>query len=404
MLVERAGAGNPSPPPPPPPAAPPWHAPARPGPPNAPPPLHNARTRSIKAWAAHGDPADMAGEAGDADVDVEAIANERAAPAKAWQSDEALEARKGVYCCGACCGFVGLLLFVILLPISFKGVEYYEYGFLVRQSTGKVSLDEVYTPGNHFVGPDFTFKKFQSDAHIVRYDALSVFSAGNEDSVGLEFKLDITFAYRLRKDKLVELHNELERQYAGVVDSRARDGIKNEAVNIAFASFFEERLAVERTLREALKKRLSSLNVEVVAFHLGRVEIPTEVREKQLETRVQNERNDRETYTQQAEVERALTEYEVNKVLLQKDQVLRTAKAQANLITLTAEADAERIEKSAQSKGLQQLYAATGLVSDKHKASFDYARTILRHANATLDVGYVSEPSLVASADGAGQE
>lgn len=320
---------------------------------------------------------------------------------KSWDTPEAEEARSGVYCCGGCLGATGLLLFLILVPLSFKGVEYYEYGFKVRASTGKVDMSKVYGPGNHFVGPDYQFKKFQSDAHIRRYDALSVFSKGTNESVGLEFKLDITYAYRLRKAELVALHNELERQYEGVVDSRARDGIKNEAVKIDFNQFFEQRLAVEETLYKALKTRLVPLHVDVIAFHLGRVEIPSEVREKQLETRVQNERNDREGFAQKAEVERATTDFEVNKILLQKEEVLRTASAEANLITLTAGADAERIEKSAQSQGLQGLYEATGLTTDKHKASFDYIRTILRHPGTTLTVGYVGpkDATLVADAN-----
>lgn len=320
---------------------------------------------------------------------------------QAWQTDEAKEARQGVYCCGGCCCITGLLLILILVPLSFKGVEYYEYGFLVRSSTGKVDLAEVFDAGNHFVGPDYGFKKFQADAHVVRYDALSVFSAGTNESVGLEFKLDVTFAYKLVKAELRELHNELERQYKGVVDSRARDGIKNEAVKIGFSTFFEKRTEVERLLFQALKLRLRPLHIDVIAFHLGRVEIPSQVRSKQLETKIQKETNDRELFRQQAEVERSTTDFEVNKVLLQKEQAVRFATAEASLIKLTADAESERTEKEAQSKGLQTLYASTGLTTDKHKASFDYIRTILRHPDASVDVGYVKPDDVVVTKDNA---
>ena len=288
--------------------------------------------------------------------------------------------------------FLGLVLFLGLFPASFKGVEYYEYGFLVRSSTGKVDISRIYKPGTYFVGPDYYMKKFKADAHIVRYDAISVFSAGaTNTSIGLEFKLDVTFAYKLREANLVDLHEELEKSYSGVIDARARDAIKNAAVVLDFSSFFEERQEIESVLRAALEERLRPLHCDLVSFHLGRVEIPDEVRQKQLETKIQNERNDRESFEQQAEVERKLTEYQVNLVLLDKTQVLRTAQAEADFITLSAVAEAEKMERQAQSAGLSALYNATGLVLDKHKASFDYIRTVLRHETSNLNVGYIDE-------------
>lgn len=49
---------------------------------------------------------------------------------------------------------IGALLLVILLPISFSYLDFYHYGFLRRHTTGRVSLDRVYTGGRYFVGPD----------------------------------------------------------------------------------------------------------------------------------------------------------------------------------------------------------------------------------------------------------
>ena len=53
------------------------------------------------------------------------------------------------------CGAIGILLLVILLPISFSYLDFYHYGFLRRHTTGRVNLHPVYEGGRHFVGPDY---------------------------------------------------------------------------------------------------------------------------------------------------------------------------------------------------------------------------------------------------------
>jgi len=42
-------------------------------------------------------------------------------------------------------------------------------------------------------------------------------------------------------------------------------------------------------------------------FHLGRIRIPESVATKQLESKVQNERNGREQFLQEAQIEREMT-------------------------------------------------------------------------------------------------
>jgi hypothetical protein len=49
-----------------------------------------------------------------------------------------------------------ILLLVILLPISFSYLDFYDYGFLRRRTTGSVNLDRVYEGGRYLVGPDHT--------------------------------------------------------------------------------------------------------------------------------------------------------------------------------------------------------------------------------------------------------
>jgi hypothetical protein len=51
---------------------------------------------------------------------------------------------------------IAALLLVIILPLSFSYLDFYDYGFLRRRTTGRVNLDRVYEGGRYFVGPDHT--------------------------------------------------------------------------------------------------------------------------------------------------------------------------------------------------------------------------------------------------------
>ena len=49
---------------------------------------------------------------------------------------------------------VGIILIVILIPISFSYLDYYDYGFVRRRTSGRVDLSRVYEGGRYFIGPD----------------------------------------------------------------------------------------------------------------------------------------------------------------------------------------------------------------------------------------------------------
>ncbi len=71
---------------------------------------------------------------------------------------------------------VPILLILILVPLSFSYVDYYDYGLVQRKSTGSVNTDEVYSNGRYWLGPDRRFVKYQADAHVGSFNELGVFS------------------------------------------------------------------------------------------------------------------------------------------------------------------------------------------------------------------------------------
>lgn len=296
-------------------------------------------------------------------------------------------------------GFVFFVLIIVLI-MSFSYLDYYEYGLYQRKSTGKVSSDKVYGRGRYLIGPDSTFLTYQADAHVEKLDDVSVFSnAGGEESVGLEFILDVDLTYFLKQDQIGQLYRELGRSYSTVVLARARDAIKNTAAaSVTFTEFFQDRLVVEEKFRDAVQKRWDeapALHCTLDQFHLGRIQIPESVAQKQLESRLQLERNDKESFLQQATIERQKTSVEVNTIRLQKEILLKTSEAEANLVTAKAKVEAEEIKATATNEGTLNLTKAAGIITQEHVTAFTYIRTLQNHKDVTMDIHYLSDENIM---------
>ncbi len=295
----------------------------------------------------------------------------------------------------SCC----VLLIVILIPVSLGYVEYYEYGLDQSKITRAVNTEKVYGPGRYFIGPANSFIKYQRDAHFEELVGLGVFSLGAEDSIGLEFAVDVGFTYFLIEDEIGDLHRELAQNYRTQILSRATEAIKNEAAaSVSFDQYFQDRKEVERKFRGAIERSWSlppSLHCTLDQFHLGRIGIPSSVAVKQLEAQIQIERNGRESFSQQAEIEREQTAVEVNSINLETTLLLRTAYAEANLLRSKARSEAERIKAAAHINGTQYLLEAAGINTEQDISAFSYIRTLKGRNQLNMAVSYLEPDNVV---------
>jgi regulator of protease activity HflC (stomatin/prohibitin superfamily) len=235
------------------------------------------------------------------------------------------------------------------------------------------------------------------------FEELGVFSAStSNESVGLEFWVDVDFTFFLKPDEIGFVHQELASKYRSVILSRAQEAIKNVAAkNVTFVEFFQERTKVESLFRDAVQARWDfkpSLHCTLDQFHLGRIRIPTSVATKQLEARVQNERNDQEQFLQNAQIEREMTAVEVNQINLETNKELRTAEAQASLIRTKALAEAELLKAQASINGTKMLLEAAGIESQDHMIVFNYINTLRSRNQLDIAVSYLSEDGVLRTA------
>lgn len=288
---------------------------------------------------------------------------------------------------------------VIILPLSFSYLEYYDYGLLKDKITGKVNTNRVYPGGRHFVGPASTFIKYQGDAHFLNLGELSVFSASDTNSsIGLEFVLDVTMTYFLIEDEVGKLHQEMASAYKKTVENRVKTSIKNEAIFVSFNDFFQSRIDVESRFRQAVVQTFEEtppLHCILDQFHLGRIQIPDTVYSRQLESALQNEKNDREKFLQQAQIQRQLTEVEVNKINLDTEKLLRTTEAEASLTRVKAIADAEKMKSMSVLTGLQSLFQTVGIEQQNHKLGYSYIRALNERDELDVSVGYLQSDAIL---------
>lgn len=297
-----------------------------------------------------------------------------------------------------CLLITGVLLLVILLPLSFSYIDYYDYGLKQRKITGKVDTSKVYSSGRYLVGPDARFIKYKADAHLIHLEDVAVFSDGGSDSVGLTFLIDVDFTYFLKKDEIGDLHRDLAKNYESVILSRTNDAIKNSATTVQFQDYFRDRRSVETQFRQAVQERWDvppALHATLDQFHMGRIRIPEVVAEKQLSAKIQMERNKEEEFQQAARIEREVTAVEVNRINLTKEKLLKRARAEAELITANAVAEGERIKNDAINTGTQDLLSSIGITNEDHSTAYTYIRTLQNRKNIGLKVSYLADENIV---------
>ncbi|XP_005090572.1 uncharacterized protein LOC101853991 [Aplysia californica] len=307
---------------------------------------------------------------------------------------------------------IGVLLTCILVPMSFSGLEYYEYGFKKQKSTGTVNTEKVYGVGRHMVGPDYEFKIFPASAQHVSL-TLDIFTKDK-----LEIEIKIYFQYFLRKEDLPILHKFYDLVYEPTIKSSAVAALKIEAPKYSTLQYIQDRRNVEAALFTVVRERLGGkccqqdckswvyacpsnciplsrcdadkqkgLWVDVKFFQMGRIEIPDDVADRYLKALTLKEEVAREEFLQEAAVVRKGTVALVHDIKNQAKEVRETAQAQSKLINTVSQANYTATVEKARSEGLKHLYQRLNIVDQDTKNSFDYLRTLrgLDHVHLTVD-------------------
>ncbi|XP_052821759.1 uncharacterized protein LOC106872928 isoform X2 [Octopus bimaculoides] len=322
---------------------------------------------------------------------------------------------------------IGLLLLIILLPLSFSYLDYYQMGVVKNKVTGSVSLDRVYSNGRYLIGPSHEFKVFKADAHVEYINNIRVFTSDK-----LEVGLSGAFQYFLRLHQLSYLHKKYDVYYKDKVVKKANEAVKNVVTGFTTRSVFKERKRLESALLLGLKNTLGGvccsrgctpdenvnnstditmplgenvclegckprincteedygMFVDVRYFQLGPVDIPDDLDQSFLNTLILKAGAERQKHFQAAKLVRKETEQKVKNFENHAAEILESAKSDSKLITETMDANASFIVESARIIGLKNLYSTLNLTDMRQRNKFDYLRSLQKVNDLRLTIGY----------------
>lgn len=299
------------------------------------------------------------------------------------------EDRKPFYPCLCCILTVASLVTIIVVSLCFSGLEYNEVGLQYQRSTSKVNREQVHHAGQHFVGPDYSFRRFEISVQRMRLKDMSAWTRNDGDvSAGASIFIDCSILYRLRAQDVGKLYSLVGLHYRTLTRTRVIEAIKNVAPQFTLNDYLQHRDVIEATFSQACAVALDTVFADLYGFQLLTVTLPDEVMYQKLASATQAETNDRESYLQEVSVIQAQTAYDVQVIQNQADFIRENAKAQARLIESEAEATALQIVEDTRKTGLADLYQGLDITQQKHKAALHYLLTLMQHNATNLFVDF----------------
>lgn len=311
------------------------------------------------------------------------------------------------------------LLLVILLPLTFSYVEYYQFGMEKGRISGVVQFaKEIYDYGRYAIGPANTFKRYPAWAHMVEFDPIDFYSAD-----GIILQAQMSFQYFIKQDELGLIEQKYDKSYQDIIRSVAEANIKNEAAKYTTVEYLSERAKVESYLHDAIRLKLGGdccpshnecirlamchlcaedqdkcnrgLHVDARFFQMKMLMIPDALTQRFISIQEILEQNEEAVYRQSYQLIVKETELETEQLLNKAAEIATNGTITAQLKRKQGNTTANALRESAHSRGLKLLYDAISVENDAHKSSIHLMRTLERHENLVMGSSYDAYVSLI---------
>jgi len=293
------------------------------------------------------------------------------------------------------CGVIAVIMICAMVPSSYYGLEYDDYGLHRDKLYNKVDYDRVYDNGYYFLGLNQEFIKFPRTYLYEQFSSdlnttLPVFSAD-----GLEFGFQCTYQWRINKAFIPEIHRNFRLAYRQQVNNRVISTIKNIAISFTTEEFVTKRALVDDIITAAIGRAVAALGFEIPddKFQFAKPILPDNIRVKSLQKVVQLINNDVQTLVQQWQLVLQETGVQVNLVLSNATRVVNQAYSTNARIIAEANAQAFNIVNSAEQNGLEMLFRGMNITDATTMAAL--RRVIAIESNPTANIYFGLNPSTV---------
>lgn len=285
--------------------------------------------------------------------------------------------------CGILLG-IGVLLTVILVPLSFRYVRYDEQCF-VRDKFGVVDTNSIVTQGRHFFTLNYDLVCFPSTLTKIQYlqkdnTNLNVFT-----SDGFQIGLDIVFFYRISSENLAKIYNKYGTNYEVTVINEAKQIIKNFAgtsstgFNIPIKDYITKRRDISSQMAKSVFDGLFSVigvDAPKQYFKIMNINIPQSMIDQYLKTVLQFQDNLIQQNKQSIVQVVAETETLVEAINVQSNFTIANAQIQSNEIISNAQSLASNIVSTARSKGIQYIFNTLNFTNSEDKSKLNRLMSI----------------------------
>jgi regulator of protease activity HflC (stomatin/prohibitin superfamily) len=163
-----------------------------------------------------------------------------------------------IICASATVTIIGLLLLVILLPLSVKIVANDEIALRYNQVSREFDRNQIpYTQGRYVLTPGDKLFKFKRVYQLESFETPNSVNCVSLD--GLVLDLDVTYQYRLQSDNLIHMFSLLDENYIDTIRSQAKSAIRDGCGNWTSVDFYYSRQAVQDDMNNRVDKRLSTV-------------------------------------------------------------------------------------------------------------------------------------------------
>jgi regulator of protease activity HflC (stomatin/prohibitin superfamily) len=187
--------------------------------------------------------------------------------------------------CGVFC-VLGLITGIILISVSFAGLEATEFGIAYSSYSKKFDETKVYEQGTYFLGPSSRFIKFPLEIKSVTFN--KDFTIRTAD--GMRLSLAVSFQFKLSKRldlSIALIRNWGEGNLDQSIDKISRDSVRTTASGFIVDTYVYEKSKVSDRMKANLSDDLNNMGVSLENFQLTEVVFPTAFSEIISETQKQ---------------------------------------------------------------------------------------------------------------------
>lgn len=264
------------------------------------------------------------------------------------------------------CCLIGLLLFLILLPLSFVGVEYDEYAVLRSTISQTIDWSRVYENGNYYASPGNVAFTFPRTFIPIRLQNQSVIASN-----GLPIVLDMMVWYKLNGSvdelkMLFENHGTIG--YHDHVTKKSMNIIRDNMKNFSTDQFLTDHELIKNSIEVKLRDSFVSDGIIIGngLFFMLNIKFPATIINNFLQTAIQNQKK----ITAEYEIDQSNimknTQLEVNKLLNEAEFIRVTTDSKIQSMIEKAEATASNIIQTTEGKGISAFLTNIPITSPSH--------------------------------------